>query len=164
MEREAIVLNMGVEVGGKCLCYSPRSGGSRDGPVIVSHYPPWRSSMLIETLRLRPLTHHTPSSPCSRETVTTPCQWIILSDLSEIRTNSCRHCQLLGRDDNHWPMRAGDCVYVCVCVYRKEIKKVIDKLKCSKAVVMDGITAEIFKYWEETVVEWMCLICDHAWR
>ena len=57
---------------------SPWSEGSRAGLVIVSHYLPQRSSELINTnlqVWLTPLIYYTPSSPCSRETVTTPCQW-----------------------------------------------------------------------------------------
>ena len=55
--------------------YSPWPGISRAGFVIVSHYH--YSSELIETnlwIRLKPYTHHTSSSSCSRGTVTTPCQ------------------------------------------------------------------------------------------
>ena len=37
------------------------------------------------------------------------------------------------------------------CVYRKEVKNVIDNLKCGKAAGMDGITAGILKYTGETV-------------
>ena len=35
---------------------------------------------------------------------------------------------------------------------------------CVKAPDLDGITVETLKYGGETVVEWICLICDFAWR
>ena len=59
------------------ICYSPWSAGSRAALVIVSHYPPRQNSELIETdlwVRLRPLTHHTHPTSCSKGTDTTPCQ------------------------------------------------------------------------------------------
>ena len=54
----------------------------------------------------------------------------------------------------------GKCVCVQKGIYRSELKKAMDKIRCDKAAGMDGITAEMFKYGGETVVEWMCLICD----
>ena len=53
---------------------------------------------------------------------------------------------------------------MCVCVCRKKAKKAIDKVKCGIAAGMAGITAVMLRYGGETVVEWMCLICDLAWR
>ena len=54
-----------------------------------------------------------------------------------------------------------------VCVQkridRKYVKRAIDKLECGKAVWMNGITAEMLKYGGETMIEWMCLICDLTW-
>ena len=35
----------------------------------------------------------------------------------------------------------------------KEVKKAMDKPKCDKVADVDGITAEILKYGEETVME-----------
>ena len=37
----------------------------------------------------------------------------------------------------------------------KEVKKAIDKRKCSTAIGVERITAEMVKYGRETVVEWM---------
>ena len=100
-----------------CFCYSLWSGGSRAGLVIVNHHPPWRNSELIETdlwVRLRPLTHHTHPSPCSRGTVTMTWQWKILSDLSGIQTYVFAGWQakVLTTD----PRELCVCVCVCVCV------------------------------------------------
>ena len=54
-----------------------------------------------------------------------------------------------------------------VCVQngtdRKELKKAIHKLKCSKAAGIDGITVKMLKYEWETEIEWM-FICGFAWR
>ncbi len=43
-----------------------------------------------------------------------------------------------------------------------EIQKAIARLKCGKAAGMDGITAEMMKYGDDAVVEWMLLICERA--
>ncbi len=47
---------------------------------------------------------------------------------------------------------------------RLEVERAIARLKCGKAVGMDGITAEILKYGVDAVVEWMLLICKRAWK
>ena len=71
-------------------CYSPSYGGSRAALTIVCYYPFRKnSSELIEAdlwVRLRPFTHHTHTSLCSRGTVTMTWQGKILSDLSRIPT------------------------------------------------------------------------------
>ena len=55
-----------------------------------------------------------------------------------------------------------------MCVHkgieRKEVKKAIYKVKNYKAAGVDGIFAKILKYAEETVMEWMFMICKFAWR
>ncbi len=43
---------------------------------------------------------------------------------------------------------------------RLEVEGAITRLKCEKAAGLDGITAEMFKYGRDTVVEWMLLICE----
>ncbi len=40
-------------------------------------------------------------------------------------------------------------------VGRSEVEQAIARLKCGKAAGMDGITAEMFKYGGDAVVEWM---------
>ncbi len=40
----------------------------------------------------------------------------------------------------------------------------IARLKCGKAAGMDGVTAEMLKYGGDSVVEWMLLICERAWK
>ncbi len=47
---------------------------------------------------------------------------------------------------------------------RLEIEKAIARLKCGKATGLDGITAEMLKHGCDSVVEWMLLICERAWR
>ncbi len=47
---------------------------------------------------------------------------------------------------------------------RAEVEKAIARLKCGKAAGMDGITAEMLKYGSDSVVEWMLLICEKAWK
>ncbi len=47
---------------------------------------------------------------------------------------------------------------------RLEVERAIARLKCGKVMGMDGITAEKLKYEGVAVVEWMLLICDHAWK
>ncbi len=49
-------------------------------------------------------------------------------------------------------------------VGRSEVERAIARLKCGKAVGMDGITAEMLKYGGDAVVEWMLLIRDQAWK
>ena len=49
---------------------------------------------------------HTHPSPCSGETVTTPCQEKILSNLSGIRTHACRQTGMITADPQE---------QVCVC-------------------------------------------------
>ena len=49
-------------------------------------------------------------------------------------------------------------------MYRNEVQKTTDILKCDKAAGIDGIIAQMLKYGEETVVEWMCLICDFTMK
>ncbi len=46
---------------------------------------------------------------------------------------------------------------------RLEVEGPIARLKCGKAAGMDGITAKM-KYGGETVLEWMLLICERAWK
>ena len=48
-------------------------------------------------------------------------------------------------------------------ISRKE-KENNRQTKCVKALCLDGITAEIKKYVGETVVKWIFIICDFAWR
>ncbi len=45
-----------------------------------------------------------------------------------------------------------------------EVERPIARLKCGKAVGMDGIVAEMLKYGGDAVVEWMLLICELAWK
>ncbi len=47
---------------------------------------------------------------------------------------------------------------------RSEVGKAIARLKCGKAMGMDGITAEMLKYGGDAVVEWMLLISERAWK
>ena len=44
------------------------------------------------------------------------------------------------------------------------MKKEIDTHKCAKVAGVDGITPQMLKYEEYTVVEKMFMICDFAWR
>ncbi len=44
-----------------------------------------------------------------------------------------------------------------------EVEEAIARLKCEKAVGMDGITAEMLKYGGDAVVDVMLLICERAW-
>ena len=44
------------------------------------------------------------------------------------------------------------------------MKKPIDKLKCGKALDVDGITVEMLNHRRKTVVEWMFVMCNHAWK
>ena len=60
-------------------------------------------------------------------------------------------------------MEAGGKRYVQGEIDRKELKKAIDQLKCSKAADMDGITAGILRYGGETVVE-PCMERDGSTR
>ncbi len=47
---------------------------------------------------------------------------------------------------------------------RLEVEKAIARSKCGKAAGTDGITAEMLKYGGDTMVEWMLLICERAWK
>ena len=47
---------------------------------------------------------------------------------------------------------------------RKEVMKAMNKHKCDKAAGMNGINAEVLKYGGATVLEWMLIICNLAWR
>ncbi len=45
---------------------------------------------------------------------------------------------------------------------RAEVEKALARLKCGKAAGMDGITADMLKYGDDAVVEWMLLMCEQA--
>ncbi len=47
---------------------------------------------------------------------------------------------------------------------RLEVECAIVRLKCGKAAGVDGITAVMLKYGGDTVMEWMLLICEQAWK
>ncbi len=49
-------------------------------------------------------------------------------------------------------------------VDRLEVESDIARLKCGKAPGMDGITAEMLKYGDDAVVEWLLLLCERAWK
>ncbi|KAL6423125.1 hypothetical protein ACFW04_010551 [Cataglyphis niger] len=47
---------------------------------------------------------------------------------------------------------------------RNEIRSVIGRQKDNKAVGVDGISAEVWKYGGENVEEWMWRICNRIWK
>ncbi len=47
---------------------------------------------------------------------------------------------------------------------RVEVEKPVARLKWGKAAGMVGITLEMLKYGGDTVVEWMLLTCEQAWK
>ena len=44
-----------------------------------------------------------------------------------------------------------------------EMRKVIAILKTTESPDMDGITAEIIKAGDETIVQWTCGLCNQIW-
>ena len=45
-----------------------------------------------------------------------------------------------------------------------EVRKVIKALRKNKLPDMYGISAEMLKAREETVVQWMCIVCNQVWE
>lgn len=49
-------------------------------------------------------------------------------------------------------------------INRKEVEKVMARLKSGKAAGIDGVIAEMLKFGGEVIADWMFWICDLAWR
>ncbi len=58
----------------------------------------------------------------------------------------------------------GKRVYEQRVIERVEVEKAIAKIKCGKTAGIDGITPKIVRHGGDTVVDWMTMISDLAWR
>ena len=58
----------------------------------------------------------------------------------------------------------GGRVYEQENIRKEEVREAIKNLKIGKAPGVDGITAEMLKYGEGAVIEWMHIICSLAWK